>query len=210
MKIVKDMSKKVLVISTRSYPPTSNNWDDASFRIQIEGKDLDEHVNVKLAQGEGIVAKRKEFLSQGDKSLKFVVYVAPCLRVGADDATKVNYIEQLVKEAKKDSNLDWEQVYLVAHDKDFNGSEDHVLLEKLPFSGSYPCLSNLVKQCHVYLFQHDDKGMIYKHIKRIPRTKEPLFGYEDCVTILSIITKEKEMIDYFCKINEDSKSYLEF
>lgn len=211
-------TQKVVIITTKRYPIT-NDWEEGKNmdvnRLGLFTKDDDTDIGI-----EGLVA-RLEFQSTDLKG-KFkekpclrtkrfnadtwVAYVVPCMQ-NKDSVTKelkgqyLEYILELCSEG-----VDAQNVYLVAHEKDFvnfGGVTGELVKEKHIPTPNCERLKELVKRGHAYMFQHDDGNPVGKDV--IPKIDNG-FDKEDFERLLGIIDAEMEMNNFFTMVDKDTSN----
>lgn len=142
----------------------------------------------------------------------FYVFVVACL--GETDPynknlnkQKTKYLEEIISQIKKDSDVkdvDLENFYLIAHEKDFNDYQSDVFASKLPDDTNttdYSLLNELITGKKIYLFQHELKTCkIFPHLQKLI-----LFGNENaCKDVLEIVRGINQMIKHFQAVDSNS------
>lgn len=205
--------KIAIVITTRLYP-ISNNW----INLPFEHTDSFDFTNPSFLDFGGKsfkVDRFKENPSVKWRELEpFNIYIAPCLKENDNyNAQKAPYLELLLATVKKNCKSG-EQLYLVAHDKDFKLSENEQnvnfsFVETRHIPGqpeSFPLLKDMIDRVHVFMFQHGDSnklGKIIDSVKFDSPKEEELLNVEDCKKLLAIIKEpDSKMAVFFRSMNK--------
>lgn len=153
----------------------------------------------KLLNGIGY----KLFEKDGDA---FNVYVVACLD-GTDwtnteiNKKKTSFLEGVVSQIIDQVHTCVDNIFLIAHDEDFNTSTPDVIASQLPHNeqSNYPNLSKLVNIQHVYLFQHEPSSCkIYPFLQNLLVFDKP----DMCVSIIDIIGETREMLTFFQEVDK--------
>ena len=183
-----------LIITTRYFPSW---WPD--------GERLDWDVNL-LEISNNKEAFEKNPCAKTDSFGTYDVFVVPCLDKTASPEQKGEYLEKTLSLICP--NREYKNVYLCAHDKDFNVDGDVygnlVKKDNVPCDGCHQ-LMELLEMKHAYMFAHDeDKSAVGKIVMMINSGK---FGENECASIIKIIDAEREMNDFFTSINANINTY---
>ena len=202
--------KIVLIITTKYYPikwdkekdsglDTLNigsgnafNWADFAYGTTQS----DEFKKDPCIRTRGFVISR-----QGNK-LTYQVFVVPCLNPDfvTEADQKGKYLEFVIKKCSNDVSFD--NVYLIAHDKDFNiekGEEDYVNANCIINMNSN-LLKTLVDIRHVYMFQHEEKREVGGIVSKLNTEK---FDDKMCDQLFNIVFGIKDMAEFFTSVDED-------
>ena len=187
----------MLIISKKFEAPSG--WGDMPVQIgDIKDCLCNEEEGSYFKENENSVlfAKWKTFFQDGHE---YNVYVVPCLKDDADDNVKAGYLESVVSEVVKHSNVEPENnVFLIAHDKDFSvDAEKDVLANGIPGEETRQNLKNLIERNQIFLFRHQRGGELYQYIALIPRDQPPLFNYNSCSEIIKLVLGYKKMHEYY-------------
>ena len=212
---------RVFIISTRNYPTDDNTyWEKLEQTVSIQEDYLDDQIEKieDIVREDRVAIKKQSFSPKGEEGQPYVVFVVPCLAEEAKDVVKAAYLSQIVQIVLQDTGVDVRQVFLIAHDKDFlKKGKDNVLLSvsEMPFEDESGHLKTLANFLHIYLFQHEvGVGKAFNHISTITQTDEHRFNYDSCEGVFSIVNscqkilRDKEMIDFFNRVNSDSDSII--
>ena len=185
-----------LIITTRYLP---NWWDNGVFMDwDIDLLEIPDYDVRKLFM-ENPCVKTKSFGI-------YDVFVVPCLNKNVDSGQKGKYLEKTI--ALICSNLDFRNVYLCAHDKDFDVDGDvygdFVKKDNVSCAGCHQ-LMELVEMKHAYMFAHDgDRSAVGRIVMRLADDE---LEKKDCESLVSIIDAEREMNDFFTSINANINTY---
>jgi len=205
--------KIAIVITTRLYP-ISNKWRNLTLRHT----DCLDFTNPLFLDFDGKSFKADMFKENPSVKCRelgtFSIYVAPCLKENDNyEALKAPYLEWLLATVEKKCKSG-EQLYLVAHDKDFKLSEseknvDFTFVETRHIPGqpdSFPLLKRMIDDVHVFMFQHGDSnrlGQIIDSVKFDSSDEEKLLNVKDCEKLLAIIKEsDSKMAVFFRRMNK--------
>lgn len=198
------------VISTIKYPGPKSDWDTVRFSIPEGVCFFEKMDNYDKCEKSSVIAKKKQIPpTNKNNSNIFVVYVIPCLGLNTDDSIRGHYYNMIIHQIVDKMNTDYNNIYLIAHEKDFKEENDNIILCKIPFGEYYYDLEELALRKHLYLFQHRDKGKIYNFIEDIPDTEESLFDFDSCNSILRIIDNKGYMISFFYDVDKNDYNKYE-
>lgn len=206
-------NKIAIVITTRLYP-ISDKWRNLPF----EYTDSLDFTNPSFLDFGGKSFKVDTFKEKPSVKWRelgaFCIYIAPCLKENDNyNAQKAPYLELLLATVKKNCKSG-EQLYLVAHDKDFKLSESEknvdfsfVETRHIPEQpDSFPLLKRMIDDVHVFMFQHGDSnrlGQIIDSVKFDSPEEEKLLNVEDCEELLAIIKEsDSKMAVFFRSMNK--------
>lgn len=206
-------TKKVVILTTKKYP-IAKDWNpgktmDISRLGMFTDKnginglvallDFDNKTDLQDAFFKTPCVRTKRFNNDA-----WEIHVVPCM--GQNDILKsehkCQYIEYILELCS--NGCDRQNVYLVAHDKDFVNFEGvkggELLKEKHIPTQNCVRLKELVGIGHAYMFQHDDGNNVGKVILKINNG----FDENDFKVLLDIIDAEWEMNDFFTMVNKDA------
>ena len=201
---------RVFIISTRNYPTDDNTyWEKLEQTVSIQEDYLDDQIEKieDIVREDRVAIKKQSFSPKGEEGQPYVVFLVPCLAEEAKDVVKAAYLSQIVQIVLQDTGVDVRQVFLI----------DNVLLSvsEMPFEDESGHLKTLANFLHIYLFQHEvGVGKAFNHISTITQTDEHRFNYDSCEGVFSIVNscqkilRDKEMIDFFNRVNSDSDSII--
>ena len=204
-------TNKVVIITTKHYP-IADDWDNGGT-MDIDRLGL-------FAGNDGLLGLVSRLELYGDATEQFtnnpcvktkrfennawVTCVVPCMK-NNDSLTaqlKGQYIEYILELCSE--GTDAQNVYLVAHEKDFvnfAGVKGELVKERHIPTPNCVRVKELVKMGHAYMFQHDEGNDVGKYV--IPKL-ENNFDKEDFKRLLHIVDAEWEMNDFFTMVNTDS------
>ena len=191
----------ILIITTRNYPLVI--WE--KFSDDIIKWDLK-----KLAfDAKPCVKNSKDVCIKTLRFNNFRVFVVPCLEKNVSDEDRRGYLEYVISTICPNINDNANNVYLFAHDRDFNKNKPGLLgAESDVPQGNTPIqsLSKLVEARSIYLFQHsgyigDVMSCINQYSDDHSSTK---FGEKQCKELFYIFATEQKMCDFFQSTNTNA------
>lgn len=218
-------TKKVVIITTKDYP-TGNDWE-SGYQMDVNRLGL-------FTKDYGIIGLCASLDLPGNASKTFksnpcvktkklnndewVTCVVPCMKNSDSDKIalerKCQYIEYILELCS--NGIEANNVYLVAHDKDFvnfDGVKGGELLKEKHIP-THNCvrLKKLVGIGHAYMFQHDINYDVGKLISKIDKINisdndngNEKFEENDFKKLLDIIDAEWEMNDFFSSVNKNQE-----
>ena len=208
-------TEKVVIITTKKYP-IANDWKlEKTMDVNKLGLFTDKYGTKGLAAlldfDDKTVLQDAFIKNPCVKTKRFnngawVIHVVPCM--GQKERLKLEhkcqYIEYILELCS--DGCDHQNVYLVAHDKDFVNFEGvkggELLKEKHIPTQNCVRLKELVGIGHAYMFQHDDGNDVGNVILKIDNG----FEENDFKKLLDIIDAEWEMNDFFTMVDKDTSN----
>ena len=197
--------KIILIITTRNYP--SVVWNN-SCELKWDFEQLDFNDKNLYSESKGDIFQIKK-LSFED----YTVFVVPCLTRNVTDEDRRGYLENVISTICPNLKEVIDDVYLVAHDGDFNKSEKGAIVTEkdVPRGDTLiPLLSELVKHGHVYMFHHDNPVISILLTKITEYDDDGVnteFGIIECQQLVfDIVEPERTMRKHFQSINLNVKN----
>ena len=179
-----------LIITTRAYPSSSWNihcelkWDFDQLEFDDKSEYNCEEVFIKALDFE-----------------PYRVFVVPCLQKCVTNDNRRKYLEYVINTIC--NGIDLHDVYLVAHDKDFNRNEKGAIVTKkdVPEGNSpIPSLLKIIDNRHAFMFQHDDS-----RVRKIITNIKDGFEKEDCRKLVyDVVEPERKMREFFQSVNDQN------
>ena len=197
------MEKNIKIILTTRHYPIHKEWE-CHRQLEINTEWLDFNNNKE---------KKKAFNGRRKRVFEpFTVFVVPCVDVNNETITmdqQREYLNDVIGLVLENGD-DYYNVFLVAHDGDYgvHGVEgDYVEMSQVSGGSSHcPRLLELVKIKHAYMFQHGDNKKIGNIVKKLDDNS---FDKIMCTRLYNLVFGEREMLDFFVKVNADRQSYPE-